>query len=194
MNLALFDFDGTITDKDSFLLFLRYIAGRKFYPGLARLTPWLTAYLVGLYANDKLKERFLTTFLTGWSEDALTASAQAFRQSILPGIVRPRSLEQIARHQRQKDTIVLVSASPEPMLAPWCKEQNMELIGTRLEMKNGKTTGKIKGKNCWGNEKVRRILAAYDINEFEQIDAYGDSKGDLPMLELAHTSHYKPFT
>lgn len=193
MNLALFDFDGTITSKDSFLLFIRFAAGKKYYTGCARLSPKICLYLAGLYPNYRLKEDFLTTFLSNWTSQQLSDVASAFSKDILKEIIRPGALERIHHHQHKGDKTVLVSASPEALLAPWCLRNNMDLLGTRLQVKNGRTTGKIEGKNCWGEEKVTRIQTAYQLDMYQKIYAYGDSKGDLPMLKLADVSRYKPF-
>ena len=67
------------------------------------------------------------------------------------------------------------------------------LLATELEITEGKITGKLRGKNCHGEEKVARIKAAYDLSKFENIFCYGDSEGDKPMLALATQAHYKPF-
>jgi len=40
---------------------------------------------------------------------------------------------------------------------------------------------------------VRRILAAYDLSQYDEVYAYGDTKGDKPMLGLATIAFYKPF-
>jgi phosphoserine phosphatase len=69
----------------------------------------------------------------------------------------------------------------------------VSLISTRLETNNGKLTGRIEGKNCRGIEKVRRIKMQYKLDEYDEIYAYGDTKGDKPMLGLATIAFYKPF-
>jgi phosphoserine phosphatase len=48
--------------------------------------------------------------------------------------------------------------------------------------------------NCYGEEKVRRIRASYNLDEFNHIYAYGDSEGDKAMLDLAHEHDYKHFS
>jgi phosphoserine phosphatase len=67
------------------------------------------------------------------------------------------------------------------------------LLATRLEVSGNRLTGRIEGANCHGEEKVRRIRDAYQLKEYSQVYAYGDTKGDLPMLALADIRFYKPF-
>lgn len=86
-----------------------------------------------------------------------------------------------------------MSASPENWISPWAQKMQVELIATQLEVQNGSITGKIAGKNCHGQEKVSRIKSKYSLADYAEIAAYGDTKGDLAMLALAHRAVYKPF-
>ena len=88
---------------------------------------------------------------------------------------------------------MVVSASPENWIEQWSQNLHLELIASRLEVNEGKVTGKILGKNCHGNEKVSRIRELYDLSHYRIVAAYGDSSGDKPMLQLASKSYYKPF-
>jgi phosphatidylglycerophosphatase C len=89
--------------------------------------------------------------------------------------------------------VIVVSASAESWIAPWAASHQLELLCTKLEVVHGKITGKIAGENCNGAEKVSRIKAHLDINDYGRIIVYGDSKGDREMLALGTESHYKPF-
>ena len=89
--------------------------------------------------------------------------------------------------------IVVVSASPENWICHWAEQMQVKLIATKMDIKDGKLTGRIIGKNCHGEEKVRRIMEMYKLSDYEMVYAYGDTKGDRPMLKLAHTGHWKPF-
>ncbi|HEX2607225.1 MAG TPA: HAD-IB family phosphatase [Flavisolibacter sp.] len=90
-------------------------------------------------------------------------------------------------------TIVIVSASPENWIRYWAASQQIQLMGSRLEERDGKITGILTGKNCHGEEKVSRIRSQFNLNDYEEIHAYGDTSGDKPMLQLAHKAFYKPF-
>ena len=60
-------------------------------------------------------------------------------------------------------------------------------------MQDNIITGNFITKNCYGQEKVNRIKESYDLSKYDLIYAYGDSRGDKEMLELANNSFYKPF-
>jgi HAD superfamily hydrolase (TIGR01490 family) len=195
MNLVLFDFDGTVTDCDSFLLFVRHAVGeRKFFYGAAVLSPKILRFKMGKYPNYRLKQDFLAYFFGGWKEDDFNHAAHRFSCEKIPAIVRSAAMHCIRTHHEQGDQLVLVSASPENTLTLWCRQTGLDLLATRLEIVDGQITGRLLGKNCWGDEKVARVKKAYNINEFDQIYAYGDSAGDRAMLALADKPFYRQFT
>ena len=70
---------------------------------------------------------------------------------------------------------------------------SLELIATKLQVKNGMITGKIEGKNCKGGQKVICIQERWDLGSFDEIYVYGDSSADKPMMALATRSFYQPF-
>lgn len=196
MNLALFDFDGTISTNDSYLFFTHFLHPKSFFIRSFLLSPRIAAYLLGKYPNYKLKEDFLRYFYKGKTLDDLNHIAQDFCAEKLPGIIRPGAIERIQWHQQQGDDVVVVSASLRFILEPWCNAVGIDIMATECEVdRYGRMTGKIKGKNCWGEEKVRRINSRYDSSTITEIFAYGDSSGDLPMLRMATAAnrYFKPF-
>lgn len=194
MNLALFDFDGTISNRDSFLQFLLHAVGPfRLTACFLSLTPQVVAYKLGKYPNYRLKEEVLCRLFAGISLEQMRRHAHAYEQSKLEGIVRPGAMKKIAWHQQRGDVVVVVSASLELVLEPWCRRNGLQLLATRLEVRNDKVTGALQGNNCWGEEKVRRVRAAFQLENIDHIYAYGDSRGDWAMLELATHPFYRPF-
>jgi phosphatidylglycerophosphatase C len=192
--LALFDFDGTITRQDTFLAFLRFYRGHvRFWTGLVCLSPLLVPYTLKLLANWRAKNAALTFFLRDEPVATFQAGCDAFAHTVLPHLVRPGALRAIQHYQAQGARVVVVSASPENWLQPWCEALGVGCIGTRLQVENGKLTGLIVGKNCYGPEKVQRLLEHYDPSEYAEIHAYGDSRGDAELFALATRRFFKPF-
>jgi len=192
--LVLFDFDGTITTRDTLAEFIRFYRGSSAYlAGLFALAPTLTQYVLGLTPNAKAKEKLMTWFFGGENLVHFDAQCNRFAREIVPKLVRPAALEEIRRHQQEGAVVAVVSASAENWVRPWCEIHSLQCLATRLEAAGGKLTGKFSGKNCYGDEKVCRIRTAFDTTDFDEIIAYGDSSGDREMLALAHTAYYKPF-
>jgi HAD superfamily hydrolase (TIGR01490 family) len=200
--IAFFDFDGTITDRDSLLEFIKYSKGTgRFWMGFAWCSPWIFAWKAGLISNQRAKERVLRHFFRKMPLPEFEGLCRDFAQQRLPGMIRPKAAGEIRKLQQEGFSVVIVSASPGDWIAPWAMAAGTALIASRLESrpmtKKGKTgdmlTGRISGKNCHGEEKVRRIRADYRLDDYGSIYAYGDSKADRPMLALATRSFFKPF-
>lgn len=192
--LALFDFDGTITTKDTLLEFIVFAKGSAaFYRGLTVLSPVLFLFKSGILPNWKAKELMLSYFFKGDSFEEFERKCLEFAQRVAPGLLRPGAMEKINQHRERGDRVVIVSASPENWVKKWAVQHGLECLATKLEVAEGKITGRFDGKNCHGPEKVERIKCHLDLSGYAEIHAYGDSSGDRPMLELATASYYKPF-
>jgi len=192
--LALFDLDGTITKKDTLFAIIQYIHGKpRFYIGLIYLSPFIILYKVGLLPNWKAKEKILIYFFKNLSFEFFQHQCNQFAANQLPQLLKKDALKTIKSLQNEGAEIIVVSASAENWISPWCTKLNISCIATKLEIKKGKITGKIAGRNCHGIEKVNRIKEVINLSEYTSIYAYGDSKGDVPMLNLANQANYRTF-
>jgi HAD superfamily hydrolase (TIGR01490 family) len=193
--LALFDFDGTITSRDSFALFLTKTKPLHFYLAGIRFLPQILLFWTRRYPNQNLKERFLNFLLAGMSEEELKNRAATFMKEEIPAIIRPQAEVTIKNLLANKTRVIVVTATPRLMVEPWCRKMGIEILGTELVFADGIFTGRIDGLNCRGEEKVRRINEILDLKEYAPIDVYGDSSGDLAMLDLTSKSHqhFRPF-
>lgn len=192
--VAFFDFDGTITTKDSLVAFIQYAVGKPaYYMGLLKLSPMLTAYTFILIPNYVAKGNLIAHFFKSWDSVHFQKIADKFSIEKIDKIIRPKAMEKIKWHQQQGHKVVIVSASMECWLKKWCEKHNIDLVATRLEIQDGKLTGKFATKNCYGIEKVNRIKEQYNLSEYSVIYAYGDSPGDKEMLSIANHQYYKSF-
>lgn len=189
-SLALFDFDHTVTATDTYARFLRRVATPQ---QLARakwsVGPWLAGYRLGLVSAQAIRRRVTRVVFAGRDAGEIAAHAQAYAHEVLPTLLRPEMMQRIAWHQAQGDSVVLVSASLDLYLQPWCDEHGLELICNRLEQRDGRLTGRYADRDC-GPHKARLIRARYDVAAFPRVYAYGDSREDRPMLALAHERWY----
>jgi phosphatidylglycerophosphatase C len=193
-NLAIFDFDGTITKKDSFLELIKFHKGTfAFYIGAIILLPVLVAYKIKLIKNWRAKEIVLSFFFRNSSLEEFQKKCDDFAGQVIPKLVRPKAYEKILAHQSNGDRVIVVSASAENWLRCWCDRLNIELIGTQLEVKNEQITGKLCGQNCYGPEKLKRVLTLLKIEDYKEIYVYGDSRGDKEILEIATQQFYRYF-
>ena len=192
--IAFFDFDGTITTKDTMLEFIRFYSGSlKFYAGFLLTSPLIVAFKIGLIKRMIAKEKFLGFFFKGESISKFESRCEAFSKEVLPSLIRPKALIEIKKLKSAGVKVVIVSASAENWIRDWATENGLELMGTRLAVKDEKISGSFHGENCHGEEKVCRIKQQYDLTNYNEILCYGDTSGDKPMLKLATHSFYKPF-
>jgi phosphatidylglycerophosphatase C len=192
--LVAFDFDGTLTWRDSFLAFLLWRAGpARFALGLAKLIPASLAYAIHR-DRGRLKVAATRVFLGGTTLDDLRSSAAAFAESAEAGLMRPDALRCWNEWRTRGARLVIVTASPEIVVAPFARRLGADaLIGTRLATDDaGRVTGAFDGANCRGPEKVSRLREMFGPG-VTLAAAYGDTAGDREMLSIAGKAGYRVF-
>jgi len=189
-----FDFDGTLTIRDSFTAFLRWRAGRRGWAmGLVRMAPAVAAY-----ARDRdrgrIKAASVREFLRGVDRMTLAAEAEAFAAEAWDRFMRPDALACWDDWGLRGAHRVIVTASPEQTVAPFARRLGAEaLLGTSLVFDaDDRITGAFVGANCRGEEKVRRLRAAYG-EDVQIAAAYGDTSGDTEMLAMAAEPGFRVF-
>lgn len=192
MNLALFDFDGTLTLGDSFVPFARLQASRrrKLVADVC-LSPLVVGYKLGYVHATSARQSVAWFAFRGRPMSDVAQWGERFAQQVIPRNLRTEAFERLEWHRAQGDTIVVVSASLEPYLAPWCRQHGVQLICTRLETRQGVCTGRYLHGDCTGAEKARRIRERFELQRYPQIYAYGDTPEDREMLALAHRPHLR---
>lgn len=184
--MAFFDFDGTLTTGDTLMPFLKFVVGKPvYYIKLLMISPVLVAYFLKLLRNDVAKQWVLKWYLSGYERDTLFALGEEFSRKVIPQMLRPEGMEKLRWHQAQGHDCILVSASLDVYLVNWSVSAEFDaVLCSELENVQGVVTGKLYGENCFGKEKVARIKDWLAGRKPEETFAYGDSKGDMPMLKL----------
>lgn len=194
--VALFDFDLTLTTKDTFLDFCIFACG--IYACMRTVPRVLRASLVRdeTLRNAAMKKALLSGLFHDWSLDRIRASGRTYAQVQLPRLLRPAAWERLKWHQDQGHRVIVVSASLDVWIGPFCGARDIEWIATGLADKNDSWSGEFDPPNCHGQEKARRIHALLGPQENSKrfIHAYGDSRGDREMLALANAAYYRSFS
>ncbi len=192
--IALFDFDGTITTKDTMLELIKFQFGDTgFYRGMLMISPWLIGLKAGWIDSQKAKEKLLSFFFKGMSIHDFEKICRRFSEERLPALIRKEALQKILELQEKHFTIVVVTASADSWVKFWCDKNNLPYLASEMQVLDEKITGKLKGANCNFFEKVNRIKAAYNLEEYIEIHAFGDSSGDKEMLAIATHPFYRKF-
>ena len=208
-----FDFDGTLTTRDTFLAFIRHAKGNmSFLWGMMCYAPLLVLMKLGFYPNWKAKQRVFAHFFEGMSTDDFNQACWFFAYDKRQ-LVRPKGIEAIRQAQAEGAQVLIVSASVENWVSrcieaalattpntqhPSSNTQHptptpIQFLCTKIEVENDHLTGRLLGKNCYGAEKVSRIKEALPPRDQYELIAFGDSRGDKEMLEYADERHYQPF-
>lgn len=192
--LSVFDFDGTLTRHDSFIPFLRFAFGNSvFTRRLVKLALPTLRCLSRKLTRDELKEILISTFLTGIEEKWVKEKAEAYCNLYWGRLMRASGLLAVATEVSNNVEVILCSASPRLVLAPFAERLGIKLIGTELESVNGILTGRITGHNCRCIQKINRLESIYGPLDQYHLRAWGDTRGDYELLAAAKDAHWRHF-
>ena len=190
-----FDFDGTLTAKDTLIEFIRFARGNTtFLLGFLLFSPLLVLMKLKLYPNWKAKQRVFSWFFKGMLVDDFNhlCTEFAFHNKQL---LRPKGMKVIKKAIEDGAQVVIISASIDNWVYPFFDEfgDKIQIEGNQIEVKNGHLTGIFTTANCYGQEKVNRLKALYPQREDYHLTAFGDSRGDKELINYADKGYFKPF-
>ena len=167
--MNVYDFDGTLRYGDSTADFYLWCLRR--HPAILLELPGLALYALRFAAGNMTKTRF---------------KQQMYRfLRYVPDIDREveafwvRGREKLMSWYTPHEGDLVISASPEFLLEPICRELGVRLLASRVNPK----TGVYDGLNCHGEEKLRRFREAYPGAGVEEFCS--DSYSDSPLAEIA---------
>lgn len=192
---AFFDLDHTLTRKDTGQLFLLHCARKRpsIYLRFAAGIPLALLWKLGLFSLQRLKE-FFFGFIRRQSVEEIDALARAFMDSLFAGnVFKPEGIAELERLKKEGFIPVLASASPELYIRHIAGRLGIGCYaGSRYAVADGRYTGKMDGKDCRGEEKILRVAALIDLDNYDRSAsvAYSDSRADLPLLGLAAGAYF----
>lgn len=193
--IVAFDFDGTLTIRDSFTAFLKWRAGPiRYAVGMLRLFPAALSYLVRP-DRGRIKAAAVRVFLKGTPRARLEAEARAFAEQQSHNLLRPDALAAWTRWRQERVRLVIITASPDLVVSPFARGLGADiLIGTKLAFDpQDRVAGGFATPNCRGPEKVKRLKAEFGERLVIRA-AYGDTGGDREMIAAAEIKGYRVFT
>ena len=186
-NIVAFDFDGTLTTNDTFLAFIRYACGTpRFLLGFLLYAPLLVLMKLRLYPNGKAKQKVFSRFFKGMTIEAFDALCLDFAHTHRH-LLRPETVRVLEQALTEGSEVLIVSASIDNWVQPFFP--SVTVLGTQIEVIGDRLTGRFLTPNCYGQEKVRRILALHPGRSGYRLTAYGDSRGDRELLAFADEPH-----
>ena len=144
--LALFDFDKTLSDRDSLFDFHCWHFGKfRVYTWALRHGMALAGCPLKWSDRGKVKETFLSYFWKGVPYEEFAEAARKYSLEYMPRILRSEALQALKEHRERGDRILIVSASLKEWLEPWGLSNEVDMIlGTEMEVREGILTGKLR--------------------------------------------------
>jgi phosphatidylglycerophosphatase C len=175
------DLDGTLTPGDSMWALLRRSVRHR--PGrTGHLVLSLPAVARRARRDpDGAKERLLVAMLAGLDLDGATALADRVAGGLR---LSPQVRAAVDEHLAAGDVVWLASASIDPVVAAVARRVGAHgAVATTLADADGRLTGRYQGRNCKGEEKLRRLDEVLPGGWRERAVAYSDSTADRPLME-----------
>jgi phosphatidylglycerophosphatase C len=193
--IAVFDFDGTITNTDTFLDFVIWVHGRyNVYKTYLINIKYILLYKLGFASNDIPKERIFKKLFAGMSVSCYEGHIQSYVNDRLPKLIRPGAFNCINNLSSSNIEMIIISASIIDWIQPWATNLKFKkVIATELVKNDGTLTGEFLTACPYGLLKLEMLNKSGYIKDLYYIKAYGDSLGDREMLLNADEAHYKPF-
>lgn len=185
MKTVLFDFDCTLTNRDTLRPLAHFLArAERNYAGLAVLYFVLALARLRIMDDKKMKESFLISFLKGKELSNVNLMVKKFFDQNLESLLNRPVFEALEHYRKNSAKIYIVSANFDFLLEPLVQRWGLAgTVCTQTETRNGVFTGNILGQTCKGKEKVRRLKEKFSPPEFAGMTAFGD-EGDREMLDL----------
>lgn len=183
---AIFDLDGTLTTRDSFLAYLLTFGRRnRRYASLLRTPLRISAYLGKVTPDYRLKQDLIGDFFAQVDPVVIDSHTRWFCENWLPRRLHPVGKSLLEKHRRRGDRVILLSASPDIFVPSVAKALGIdETVCTRIERQGGRVMRRILAGNCKGIKKVEAMqeyLGSPDPPDRSY--AYGDSRSDRFVLE-----------
>ena len=170
--LYCFDFDGTLTTSDTLLEFIRYAKGTaRFLMVFLMYSPLLVLMKLHLFPNWKAKQLIFTHLFAGMRIEKFDALCRDFAEEY-QHLLRPKGVTLVHEALVAGAQVFIVSASIDNWVRPFFKVRGLDgvrVLGTQIEVIDGRLTGKFKSNNCYGEEKVHRICEALSAPTFSFI-------------------------
>ena len=139
---------------------------------------------------QSVKNKAIGQLISGYSEEQLKPAMRNFYKRVKV-ILRPEVMDSLQKNLDLKNEVIIVSASPEFILNDFFSQLEVQIIGTRFHIEDNKFTGTLKGQNCYGNEKVKRLNEWSKINKKNFIyEVWSDHESDIPLMNLAQTQFW----
>jgi HAD superfamily hydrolase (TIGR01490 family) len=186
---AFFDLDKTIIARSSTFAFSKeFQAGGLISRGAVLRSAYAQfVYLVGGADHDQMEKmrQFMSQLCAGWDVQTVRDIVADTLHNIVDPLVYDEAVNLIEEHHAAGRDVIIVSTSGAEMVEPIGAMLGADhVVATRMEVADGKYTGKIRFY-AYAENKAKAVsdLARKRGYDLEECYAYSDSITDVTMLE-----------
>lgn len=194
MQVAIFDFDGTLYKKETFKVLMKHLKNHPIYHTrynkfLRFMLPRYIGYKMGVYPVEKMKERSMQVYLDAindMSEEELEVYFKEVAHK-MKNDFNPLVIDKLHEHIKNGVYVMIVSGAYIPLLNAALDGLTLDsVIGSEIPVK-GQAIDKDKDiyhiNGTRKNDKIQEILADKKV-DWRNSFAYADSLSDLSVLDL----------
>lgn len=188
---AFFDFDGTIIATHSVTdMFLeRFRTGEITGQEIFDLGDLISRYVLK-FGDFEDAIAAAVRNLKGMSELRLATMGEKVSREHLTGQVFPEIRAVIKAHKRKGHTVAIVSSATRYQVESLAEELGIEhILCTKLELMNGKLTGRLDGKACYGENKLTAVCKFAKERRVSLKKSYFYSNGSEDVAVMEAVGH-----
>ena len=189
--VAIFDLDGTITWRDTYVSYLLdvLVRERRRVLGCLTLPMVVFQFKLGKLTNDEIKCAFLSAVMGGCTRSQVEQFTAEFLARRLSRMTKPKAIARIEWHRRKGHKLMLATASLDFYAQEIGRVLGFDVVvSTQAAWHDQRIAGYLQGNNLRGEAKLAAATRA--LSELEvapsRIIAYSDDHSDLPLLRFAH--------
>ena len=190
--IALFDFCETLADFQTADAFVRYaekkiknvhLSAVLWYRVLSKTK--ILAVLHRIFSKQSIGKRLLLRRLKGTTKTEMDRIAREYYNTVIRDRLISRMMDVLQLAKVNGFDIYIVSGGYDIYLKYFAEVHGIKgVIASTLEFKDGIFSGKLSGKDCMYENKIKRILQEIPYTNYSDWRAYSDSISDIPMLKL----------
>ena len=195
--LYLFDFCDTLVSFQTANSYVQYVKKKKdiqcrvmdFIVFIVKKIKLNRIIKIFLHNNMSLDKFILLYELKGISYEEMDLLAKEFYEKRIKKCLNKQIIDELLFAKSLGCTIGIISGGYDIYIKYFAKEFDIPIvISSELNFFNGFFSGKLKNKDCMGEEKVKKLLMFFNTrrlhNLFTRVVGYSDSDSDLPFLSL----------
>ncbi len=193
VGLVASDLEGTLTAGETWRGVGRYLreaggwwAAMRYRAFFAIHAPAVLLARRGLLDEQAMRLRWmrdLAAVLRGYTADDLARIGEWVVERELWPARHTAVIAELVAHRAAGRRVVLVSGAYQPVLDAFARRIDAEALGTPLELRHGRATGRLAGPI--NNDRVKVDTLRPLLGDGALFAAYGDTLADVPMLELS---------